>query len=94
MDWFRWHHGTATDPKWRVIARKSGQPIHAVLSVWAMVLESASQSSDRGALSGWDNEDTAAAPGEGRQRVAAPAASSGLSLQHGGARRRRVRPAL
>lgn len=71
MDWFRWHHGTATDPKWRVIARKSGQPIPAVLAVWAMVLESASQSTERGELSGWDNEDTAAALDMDAEEVAA-----------------------
>lgn len=61
MEWLRWHHGTCTDPKWRVIARKSGQPIPVVLAVWAMMLESASQSSERGRLSGWDSEDIAAA---------------------------------
>lgn len=61
MDWFRWHHGTVTDPKWRVIARRAGVTVRDTLAVWAAVLECASQSPDRGTLDGWDHEDIGAA---------------------------------
>lgn len=60
MDWFRWHHGTVNDPKWRVIARKSGQPVLAVIGVFAVFLERASQGDPRGSIEGWDADDIAA----------------------------------
>lgn len=60
MDWFRWHHGTSKDPKWRVISRRSGVSIVTVVSVWATIAENASESSDRGTLQGWNPEDVAA----------------------------------
>lgn len=61
MDWLRWHHGTATDPKWRLVAADSGQPVHAVLAVWSTMLECASQSEDRGRLLGWNDRVVAVA---------------------------------
>lgn len=61
MRWVRWHHGTATDPKWRAIARRSGQRLTDVIAVWAMVLEAASEAEERGTLDGFDAEVTAAA---------------------------------
>lgn len=39
MDWFRWWHGTVTDPKFQWVARKSGQTVASVIAVWAVVLE-------------------------------------------------------
>ncbi len=42
MDWFRWWHGTVTDPKFKAVARLSGQPLAHVLAVWAALLEHAS----------------------------------------------------
>lgn len=48
MDWFRWHHGSVTDPKFQLIARKSGSSLPDVLAVWAYVLETASAADDRG----------------------------------------------
>lgn len=42
MDWFRWWHGTVTDPKFQWVARKSGQQVASVLAVWAVVLETGS----------------------------------------------------
>jgi hypothetical protein len=42
MDWFRWWHGTVTDPKFQWVARKSGQPVGSVIAVWAALLECAS----------------------------------------------------
>lgn len=61
MDWVRWYHGTAADPKWRVVARRSGQRLTDVIAVWAMVLEAASEASERGTLEGLDPEVVAAA---------------------------------
>jgi hypothetical protein len=48
MDWFRWHHGSVTDPKFALIARKSGASLPDVLAVWCYILETASQSVERG----------------------------------------------
>lgn len=48
IEWFRWHHGSVTDPKFQLIARRSKQRLGDVLAVWAYVLEQASASSDRG----------------------------------------------
>lgn len=42
MDWFRWWHGTVTDPKFQWVARKSAQPVGSVIAVWACLLEHAS----------------------------------------------------
>jgi hypothetical protein len=42
MDWFRWWHGTVTDPKFQWVARKSGQTVASVIAVWAVVLETGS----------------------------------------------------
>ncbi len=61
MDWLRWHHGTANDPKWRVIAKISGVSIGNVIAIWSTLLESASQNAEnRGTLSGWNPEDVGA----------------------------------
>lgn len=59
MDWFKWHHHTASDPKFRTVAKRSGQPVVVVLSVWAVMLETASMAQDRGRLQSWDDEDVA-----------------------------------
>lgn len=48
MDWFRWHHGSVTDPKFQLIAKKTNCRVADVIAVWAFILESASQSNDRG----------------------------------------------
>jgi len=75
--WLRWHHGTVTDPKWRVIASRASLAMSRnvtvghVLSVWAVMLESASQGNPRGELDGWDDEDTGAALGIDADEVAA-----------------------
>ena len=61
MQWFRWHHGTVSDPKFRTIARKAGQPVAAVIAVWAALLEHASQEEDRGTIRGIDLDDVASA---------------------------------
>lgn len=48
MDWFRWHHGSVTDPKFGLVAKKAGASTAEVLAVWACLLEEASQAEDRG----------------------------------------------
>jgi hypothetical protein len=61
MEWLRWYQGTATDPKWRVVAIESGQPVAVVLAVWAMMLERAAQSDERGTIDGWSDRVAGAA---------------------------------
>lgn len=56
IDWFRWHHGSVTDPKFGLIAKKSGARLGDVLAVWAFVLESASASEERGTVGPIDAE--------------------------------------
>lgn len=60
MNWFRWHHGTSDDPKFRALAEDSGQPLVAVLAVWAKMLETASVAEERGRLLGWRDRVVAA----------------------------------
>lgn len=48
IDWFRWHHGSVTDPKFALVARKASARLGDVVAVWAFVLEAASASRDRG----------------------------------------------
>lgn len=45
IDWFRWHHGSATDPKFRLVAKRASARTSEVLAVWFMLLE---RSSERG----------------------------------------------
>lgn len=56
IDWFRWHHGSVTDPKFQLIARKAGASLPDVLAVWAYLLESASASDVRGEFTDIDAE--------------------------------------
>lgn len=56
MEWFRWFVGSATDPKFLVVARRSGQNVAAVVAVWAMLLERACASDERGSIVGFDRE--------------------------------------
>lgn len=48
IDWFRWHHGSVTDPKFQLVAKKAGASVAEVVAVWACLLEAASQSEQRG----------------------------------------------
>lgn len=59
MEWFRWYHGTVSDPKFAIIAKRSEQPKHVVLSCWSAFLEHASTRKERGVLSGIDMEEIA-----------------------------------
>ena len=56
MEWFRWYHGAVSDPKWPLIARKAGVGVGVVVSVWAALLEHASQDEERGSVAGFDGE--------------------------------------
>lgn len=56
IDWFRWHHGSVTDPKFQLVARKSAQALASVIAVWAFVLEQASASEHRGSFGDIDCE--------------------------------------
>ena len=56
IDWFRWHHGSVTDPKFALIARKAGARLGDVLAVWAYVLEAASAATERGQFGPIDAE--------------------------------------
>jgi hypothetical protein len=61
MQWLRLYHDTITDPKWRVVAAESGQPLTAVLAVWMSMLINASDADERGTLQGWDDRFAGAA---------------------------------
>ncbi len=56
IDWFRWHHGSVTDPKFQLVARRAGSSLSDVLAVWAYVLEAASAATERGSFSEIDCE--------------------------------------
>lgn len=63
MEWFRWWHGTLTDPKFQWVARKSGQSFTTVIALWVALLERASSvtqgdaSVTRGDVTGFDCDD-------------------------------------
>lgn len=48
IDWFRWHHGTVTDQKFTVIAKRAACSVAEVIAVWACLLEKASAAEQRG----------------------------------------------
>ena len=56
IDWFRWHHGSVTDPKFQLVAKKANVRFGDVIAIWAFILEIASADSDRGAIGQIDFE--------------------------------------
>ena len=50
--WFKWFENTTNDPKFKLVARRSGQPLVSVIGVWAATLERASEAKARGDISG------------------------------------------
>jgi hypothetical protein len=56
MHWYRVWEGTPTDPKFRLIARKSGRHITWVLSVFQHMMDCANAASERGTLEGWTDD--------------------------------------
>jgi hypothetical protein len=57
MSWIRLWKDMPNDPKWRVIARRSGRSIAEVLSVFVHMMTNA----EDGVLQNWNDEDVAAA---------------------------------
>ena len=60
-DWLRLWHDMPTDPKWRTIARASGQSISSVMAVYLHVLVCASNATERGRTQSLVCEDVASA---------------------------------
>lgn len=61
-DWVRLWHDMPTDPKWRTIARKSGQRVGDVIAVFNFVICNASGNAlERGTLKNFDCDDIASA---------------------------------
>lgn len=56
IDWFRWHHGSVTDPKFQLVARKANARFGDVITVWAFLLEKASAAPNRGDIGELDYE--------------------------------------
>lgn len=48
IDWFRWHHGSVTDPKFQLVAKQAGASVAEVIAVWACLLEASSAAQERG----------------------------------------------
>lgn len=59
--WLRLWHDMPTDPKWRTIARASGQTIGNVMSVYIHLLVCASNAIERGRTQSFNSEDVASA---------------------------------
>ena len=57
ITWCRAHNGWTSDHKWPLIARKSGQPVGIVVSVFAALFDFASQAEDRGSVASFDPEE-------------------------------------
>lgn len=55
MKWLRLYNETVNDPKWRLVAIETEQPVHAVVAVWAAMLCHASGAEPRGTLVGWND---------------------------------------
>ena len=85
MSWLRLWHDMPTDPKWRTIARKSGQPLPCVIALFNLLMINASENTDeRGTLSSWSDEDAAAALDMDEEAVAAIiAAMDGKVIENG-----------
>lgn len=51
IDWLRWHHGSVSDSKFQLVAKRAGSSVAEVIAVWACLLERASmQEVERGCL--------------------------------------------
>jgi len=51
-EWFRFYHGTCSNPKIRLVAAMTGAKLTEVLMTWMCVLSYASQADPRGSLTG------------------------------------------
>jgi hypothetical protein len=62
MNWVRLWQDMPTDPKWRVVAKRSGRPLSEVLAVFVHMLTNAgANATERGVLERWCHDDIAAA---------------------------------
>lgn len=59
--WVRLWHDMPTDPKWRVIARLSGQPLPCVIALFNVLMVEASRATPKGSVAGVRPEEAAAA---------------------------------
>lgn len=60
--WVRLWDDMPTDPKWRVVARRSGRPLSEVLAVFVFMMTNAgANATERGRLLNWSDEDVGAA---------------------------------
>lgn len=59
--WVRLWEDMPTDPKWRVVARRSGQPVPAVIAVFTILMVEGGKAGRSGDISGARVEDIAAA---------------------------------
>lgn len=59
--WLRLWHDMPTDPKWRTIAKASGQRIGDVMAVYVHLLVTASNAIERGRTHSFNSEDVASA---------------------------------
>ncbi|MGZ8317567.1 MAG: hypothetical protein ACXWVD_00560 [Telluria sp.] len=55
--WFRLWTDMVNDPKWRTIARVSGQSIGNVIATYVHMMTLASNAAERGRIEGWRDED-------------------------------------
>ena len=69
--WVRLWEDMPTDPKWRVIAARSSRPLTEVIALFVLMMTNAGLAKERGTLSGWDDEDAAAALGMKKEHVTA-----------------------
>lgn len=56
--WTRLWHDMPTDPKWRVVAKRSSRPLTEVMAVFMLMMTLADEA---GSIEGWSSEDAAAA---------------------------------
>lgn len=60
-EWLRLWHDMPNDPKWRTVAKLSGQRIPDVIAVYVHMLVTASNAVKRGFVTSWSDEDVASA---------------------------------
>ena len=59
VDWFRWWHGSVSDPKFGAICVRAKCSLPEVLAVWVALLECASQAANRGDISDCPHDEIA-----------------------------------
>lgn len=69
--WFRLWTDMVNDPKWRTIARVSGQSVGDVIAVYVHLMTMAANATERGRAEGFNDEDVATALDINTEQVAA-----------------------